>query len=642
MKMVIDPVVTGVEDARPMRSSLALALFLAFMAGCAGGGGGEEELLDPGGKADSANPALAALARAYAEEFDFEGESSTEIPRDQAATTGPTWTQRAFQLHHSWEERDLGSVRLYRWTVEHYRVWAIRTSTDGDDSYIELFDANGVLLASGVGGFAPDGDGGFDPIITWDDTPGAERDRIAPIDISGDVTRFWSELADSQGAESPSGTTTSTTEARALAEILLAGPATTDTLDGWEQAAVWRALADQAIALTSTGRSTLQSQTRFYQNRFQPLGTVTAAQMSTLGLPSSFSTRVKAARASVVGDAALTGQSELIRVSARLGIMPTGHAPASLTAMRSAAKRIGCTDAQATALLHAIGADTSGARIFVGSAFTTGSDFFPVLQPGSLWFVASSITGKVWAVRLIPTGETVAGWDARAEAAIAAATGVTRDARLVQLRHRDGGAYLDLEYTRPDGGVLAVVLWLPNSGAASVAIRAFSPGLDPELRQNLADMIRSKLGGPAVTVVGALATDDSRYLALYRSGTSATVRLARVDFGNSTVVRLTLQSDSSPVPTAELAALALSAARHRAETLVADAGAGDMAFLEVLLRTAWATPDDLERITDPADSPVGFDPATEVAQFMLGGVWGDMAVFVTFAKAGTVRVEDFN
>ena len=628
-----------------MRSSLALAIVLALTAAGCAGGGGEEELLDPGGKADSVDPALAALARAYAEAFDFEGESSTEVPREEAATTGPTWVQRAFQLHHSWEERDLGSARLYRWTVERYRVWAIRTSTDGDDSFIELFDANGGFLASGVGGFEPDPDGGFHPIITWDDTPGAERDRIAPMDISGDVTRFWSELADSQAADSPSGATTSTMEARALAEVLLAGPATTDTLDGWEQATVWRALADQGIAFAGTGRTALASQTRFYQNHVQPLGTVTAAQMSTLGLPSSMSTRVKAARAAVTGDVAVTGQSELIRVAARLGVMPTGEAPASATALRSAAIRVGCTDTQATALLHAIGADTSGARIFVGSAFTTGSDFFPVLQPGSLWFVASSATGRVWAVRLIPSGETVAGWDAKAEAAIAGATGVTRDARLVQLRPRDGGTYLDLEYARPDGGVLAIALWLTTSGQAVAAIRAFSPGLDPELRQNLADTIQSKLGGPAVDVVGAVATaTDSRYLALYRAGTAAStpVRLARVDFASSTVTRLTLQSDTSPVPTAELAALALSAARHRAETLVADAGAGDMALLEVLLRTAWTTPDDLDRITDPADSPVGFDPATEVAQFMLGSVWGDTAVVVTYARAGTVRVEDVN
>jgi len=624
-----------------MRSTLAFAIFLAFTAGCAGGGG-DEELLDPGGKGDSVNPELAALARAYAEDFDFEGDSSTEVPRDEAATTGPTWVQRAFQLHHSWEERDLGSVRLYKWTVERYRVWAIRTSTDGDDSFIELFDGYGALLASGIGGFEPDPDSesGFHPIITWDDTPGAERDRIAPVDFSGDVTRFWSEVADSQAADSPSGATTSTSEARALAEILLAGPASTDPLDGWEKATMWRALADRAINLTTTARSALDSQTRFYQNRFQQLGTVTAAQMSTLGLPSSMSTRVKAARAPVTGDVALTGQSELIRVTARLGVMPTGEAPASVTALRSAAIRVGCTETQAASLLHAIGADASGARIFVGSAFTTGSDFFPVIQPGSLWFVASPATGRVWAVRLIPSGETAAGWDAKAEAAIAAATGVTRDARLVQLRPRDGGAYLDLEYARPDGGVLAIVLWLANSGQADAAIRAYSPGLDPELRQNLADTIQSKLGGPAVDVVGANTADGSTYLALYRAGTSATVRLARVDFVANTVTRLTLQSDSSPVPTAELAALALSAARQRAETMVADAG--DMALVEVLLRTAWKTPEDLVRITDPADSPVGYDPATEVAQFMLESVWGDNAVVVTYAKVGTVRVEDVN
>ena len=627
-----------------MLSSRALAILLLLTAGCADSGG-EEGLLDPGGKGDSVDPALAALARDFAEDFDFEGDSSTEIPREDAPATGPTWVRRAFQLHHSWEERDLGSARLYRWTVERYRVWAIRTSTDGDDSFIELFDGDGRLLSSGVGGFTPDTstESGFRPTITWDTTPGAERDRIAPLDISGDVTQFWSGLADSQGADSPSGARMTTSEARALAEALLAGPASTDPLDGWEQATVWRALADREIAITSTARSALESQTRFYQNRFQALGTATAAQMSTLGLPSSFSTRVKAARAPVTGDVALTGQSELVRVAARLGVLPTGEAPATATALRAAAIRLGCTEAQATALLHAVGADASGARIFVGSAFTTGSDFFPVLQPGSLWFVASPSTGRVWAVRLVPAGETVAGWDAQAEAAIADSTGVTRDARLVQLRPRDGGTYLDLEYTRPDGGVLAIVLQL-SSSHDDVSIRAYSPGLDPELRHNLADTIQSKLGGSALDVVGAFAIDGSTYLALDRAASSGTApaRLTRVDFAASTVKKLTLQSDTSPVPTAQLAELALSAARHRAETLVADAGAPDMALLEVLLRTAWTTPDDLERITDPADSAVGFDPATEVAQFMLGSVWGDNAVFVTFARTGAVRIEAFN
>ena len=47
-----------------------------------------------------------------------------------------------------------------------------------------------------------------------------------------------------------------------------------------------------------------------------------------------------------------------------------------------------------------------------------------------------------------------------------------------------------------------------------------------------------------------------------------------------------------------------------------------------------------ERV-QPADSAVGFNTTTDRAQFVLPRVWGDNAVFVTFQKNGTVRVEDF-
>ena len=49
-----------------------------------------------------------------------------------------------------------------------------------------------------------------------------------------------------------------------------------------------------------------------------------------------------------------------------------------------------------------------------------------------------------------------------------------------------------------------------------------------------------------------------------------------------------------------------------------------------------------EKVTDPAESAVGFNPATDALQFQLPHVWGDNAVFVTFAKDGSARLEDFN
>ncbi len=63
---------------------------------------------------------------------------------------------------------------------------------------------------------------------------------------------------------------------------------------------------------------------------------------------------------------------------------------------------------------------------------------------------------------------------------------------------------------------------------------------------------------------------------------------------------------------------------------------------EYHLRTAAATASGLKRITDPDESPVGFDPATDAFQFQLARVWGDNSVFVTLAKDGTGRLEDFN
>jgi hypothetical protein len=75
--------------------------------------------------------------------------------------------------------------------------------------------------------------------------------------------------------------------------------------------------------------------------------------------------------------------------------------------------------------------------------------------------------------------------------------------------------------------------------------------------------------------------------------------------------------------------------------MVAEPSISDAARLEVALRTRWATFSDLQQV-NPADSAVGFNATKDRVQFMLPGVWGDNAVFVTFQKDGAVRVEDFN
>ena len=87
--------------------------------------------------------------------------------------------------------------------------------------------------------------------------------------------------------------------------------------------------------------------------------------------------------------------------------------------------------------------------------------------------------------------------------------------------------------------------------------------------------------------------------------------------------------------------LALVLARAHAHDMVKDPGIGDDARLEVALRTGWTQANELEA-QDASSSPVGFTPASERVQLMLPRVWGDHAVVVTFAKNGTLRIEDTN
>ena len=118
----------------------------------------------------------------------------------------------------------------------------------------------------------------------------------------------------------------------------------------------------------------------------------------------------------------------------------------------------------------------------------------------------------------------------------------------------------------------------------------------------------------------------------------STVRVA-VDGTTAAVTPANIGTGTAQLDVARM--LSLGLARVRAEAMVADAQMPPAAKLEVALRTRWAQFADLQSV-DPADSAVGFDPATERAQFMLPRVWGDNAVFVTFPNAGAVRVEDFN
>jgi hypothetical protein len=91
----------------------------------------------------------------------------------------PKGVQEAFNFYFkNVETADWGSVGVYKLKVDGQQVYAVHTSTDGDDGYSELFNHAGKRLATGLSGFKDNGHGGFDNITTWDTTLGTVRAKI--------------------------------------------------------------------------------------------------------------------------------------------------------------------------------------------------------------------------------------------------------------------------------------------------------------------------------------------------------------------------------------------------------------------------------------------------------------------------------
>jgi hypothetical protein len=62
----------------------------------------------------------------------------------------PASVQEAYDYYqHSVEDQDWGTVRLYRVPLAGQPVYVVRVTTDGDDGWLELFDAEGCALDVG-------------------------------------------------------------------------------------------------------------------------------------------------------------------------------------------------------------------------------------------------------------------------------------------------------------------------------------------------------------------------------------------------------------------------------------------------------------------------------------------------------------
>ncbi len=590
--------------------------------------------------ARSTAPSSSTLGvRAWAESIDFSSAAARRLalPRTRATGAGPAAVQRAFALYQTWEARDLGAVRLLQTDVAGKAVWAIHATTDADEDLLEVFSARGTLLASGVIGAT----GG----IAWDATPGAVRDRIAPTGSPSSVAEFHGDVRAAERPTSPSGDHIDTAELRGAARRLLDTTLTTASIDGEESAALRRVLADHH-PLTPAARAFAMRLGDLYDApgpkalrrvAHQPVAALLGASSSASGF---------AARA-VFSSAEVKGRKDAPRVAAFTALTRAGHgwlptqvAPATKTAAIAALRAAGASAGEARTLVERL--TKSGAQLSIGNVYqhdAASSTSVPVLR--GLGVFSSTADGKKIAAVVVPA-DTPPAPPVDARAAVRQLTGVDRPIDVVT---PTGAARYDLQWRPAWGGALTATLDLSNPRAPSVVSAQAPAVLEGALRATLTQHLEGALGR-RVDVLGWVGRDNAQgpgFVVAHRAPGSlwpVTLSTVRIQLGGAATVTPTAIGASAS--DAQLAKeLALVLARAHAQRLVADPPIGDDARLEVALRTGWRQLADLEA-QDATSSPVGFDPTTERAQWMLPRVWSDTAVIVTFAKDGTLRVEEAN
>ncbi len=210
----------------------------------------------------------------------------------------------------------------------------------------------------------------------------------------------------------------------------------------------------------------------------------------------------------------------------------------------------------------------------------------------------------------------------------------TIDVRLVGTK--PAGKEVEVDIHRSDDTMVTARLTLGANGPQDIEMLTDAMPVTGPVVSALEQTLQKTT--PGAKVVGYvertdIATGKSETLTAWKNGRDVQLSMVNGD----TVTPVTL--GSADLSTAR--SLALMMARFEARELV-NQDPEPASIFEYHLRTAAASASGLTRITKPDESAVGFDPATEAFQFKMGRVWGDNSVFVTLAKNGTARLEDFN
>ncbi len=582
--------------------------------------------------------ALGTAARQWAEGFNFNSRTAVgrlDVSPSKAPTTGPDSLQRAYALYSSWEDNDLGSVRLLKTTINNQPVYALHTTTDGDDGFLELHSEKGALLATGTTGL----DAAGRRTVTWDATPGAVRAQVAPRGVSPSVEAFNQAIADAQMSGSASGSTISKTELRDAARALVGSELTIASVDGWEKAALLHVLADPTTRLTSASRADAQELAALYT----PAANTTLTRLSTapLGQTSSFTRGAQRASATVNASGAPPRLNTMIELSRRAfeGALPAQVVPVTRSEAQAMLRSAGASSSEAKAAVDGL-ADSKG-LVYAGRFFEQGTDWVPKAT-GLAFFGVSSSGRELKALHVPQVAAPPVGPVPRE--VIQGLLGVDVPVEVVATRTTSSGTQFDLAWSAPSGGRLEAIVTVPRDGAEPTVENLRLPSVLVAAGLSLNERLTTALGAPQTVLgSGSIPSATVGILAAHRPTSGGPITLSTIHVASggatATVRPKALGTSATDLDAARQAALGI--ARAHAETMVEDPSISDAARLEVALRTRWATFDSLERV-DPADSAVGFDTTTDRVQFMLPRVWGDTAVFVTFQKNGTVRVEDFN
>jgi hypothetical protein len=298
-------------------------------------------------------------------------------------------------------------------------------------------------------------------------------------------------------------------------------------------------------------------------------------------------------------------------------------------AIKRALQRLGAVNATGTGFVSKAEVDAIKARLpDLGNRFAAAYDVakaggVPPTPPAVVDAVKAALTP--WAGGALPT----------------------LDVRLV--KETSSARVVEVDVRRNDGKMITAKLTL-GLGAKAKEVQAVQLFTDafPVTGVTVATLENTlKATAPGATVLGYVERVDARsgraeFLTAYatpRASGGRDVRLATVD--PASVPPSVKPAALTGADELTARGLALMMAKRQAYELVAASGE-DAPKLEYHLRTAALKPSSLARITQPADSAVGFDPTTDAFQFQLPRVWGDNAVVVTFAKDGAARLEDVN